>query len=198
MDGCFPSGPVETMHQHLLCDPSWWKALQTWNTVLDRNCTSVWKHLLCTIPDNHMWEKNLLPFIICYCLFSFLYSPVGQFQGEKSSQVVFMSFLSRKRKKRQSVAVKELVVRLRASTVTQITFNSFVWNYSDSRFTTPFNLNSLAIISWIWMLMSSICKLVSSHLRHPQYLLSPQKMIASWKTLVSSPQDKDGMAGELL
>lgn len=123
---------------------------KTWVTVLGRNCTSIWKHLLCTMPDNHVWESSLLLIIICYCLFSYLYSPRASFRVIRGTFPVSMNFLSCNRRGK-SVAVKESEVRLRASTVTQITFNSFVWNYCDTRFATPSNQNSPAIISWMWI-----------------------------------------------
>lgn len=150
--------------------------------------------VLCQITTCERAACFLSSFATVCSVICTLHGPVSGLSGEHS-QLVSMNFLSCNRRGK-SVAVKESVVRLRASTVTQITFNSSVWNYCDTRFATPSNLNSPAIISWIRMF--STWKSVSSHLRHPQCLLALQEMITSWKTPVPSLQEEHRVAGEML
>lgn len=139
VDGCFLPGPIETR--------------QLWPFLMKRHGSQCLVGIV-LLFENICWvlcqittcegAACFLSSLATVCsVICTLHGPVLGLSGEHS-QLVSMNFLSGNRRGR-SVAVKESVVRLRASTVTQITFNSCVWNYCHTRFATSPNLNSPAI-----------------------------------------------------
>lgn len=139
VDGCFLPGPIETRQLWpFLMKRRGSQCLVGIVLLFENICWVLCQITTCEGAACFLSSLATVCSVICT-----LHGPVLGLSGEHS-QLVSMNFLSGNRRGR-SVAVKESVVRLRASTVTQITFNSCVWNYCHTRFTALSNLNLPAI-----------------------------------------------------